>query len=104
MEQYRKDDTINAFLNNPSSPEVDVDVQKVALQPMTSPPSRASVDFYLVEYAPADHSVLKKTLYTANFLFVFKDQVPNELIPVNPLGLTISYFRQDQAFTSEGQK
>ena len=104
MEQYRKDDTINAFLNNPSSPEVDVDVQKVALQPMTSPPSRASVDFYLVEYAPADHSVLKKTLYTANFLFVFKEQVPNELIPVNPLGLTISYFRQDQAFTSEGQK
>jgi len=27
--------------------------------------------------------------------------VPNELIPTNPLGLTITYFRQDQAFTSE---
>src|SRR4029079_12181168 len=78
MEQYRKDDTINAFLNNPSSPEVDVDVQKVALQPMGTAPYRASVDFYVVEYAPADHSVLKKTLYTANFLFVFKDQVPND--------------------------
>ena len=104
MEQYRKDDTINSFLNNPSSPEVDVDVQKVALQPMGAPPYRASVDFYVVEYAPADHSVLKKTLYTANFLFQFKDQVPNELIPVNPLGLTITYFRQDQAFTSEGQR
>jgi type IV secretory pathway TrbF-like protein len=104
MEQYRKDDTINSFLNNPSSPEVDVDVQKVALQPMVSAPYHASVDFYVVEYAPADHSVLKKTLYTANFLFVFKDQVPNELIPVNPLGLTITYFREDQAFTSEGQK
>jgi len=101
MEQYRKDDTINSFLNNPSSPEVDVDVEKVALQPMTSAPYRASVDFYLVEYAPADHSVIKKTLYTSNFLFMFKDQVPNELIPVNPLGLTITYFRQDQAFTSE---
>jgi len=104
MEQYRKDDTINAFLNNPSSPEVDVDVQKVALQPMATAPYRASVDFHVVEYAPADHSVLKKTLYTANFLFVFKDQVPNELIPVNPLGLTITYFRQDQAFTTEGQR
>ena len=104
MEQYRKDDTINSFLNNPSSPEVDVDVQKVALQPMTAAPYHASVDFYVVEYAPADHSMLKKTLYTANFLFQFKDQVPNELIPVNPLGLTITYFRQDQAFTSEGQR
>ncbi len=104
MEQYRKDDTINSFLNNPSSPEVDVDVQKVALQPMTAAPYHASVDFYVVEYAPADHSVLEKTLYTANFLFQFKDQVPNELIPVNPLGLTITYFREDQAFTSEGQR
>ena len=104
MEQYRKDDIINAFLSNPSSPEVDVDVEKVALEPMSNPPYRASVDFYLIEYAPADHSVLKKTLYTANFLFQFKDQVPNDLIPVNPLGLTITYFRQDQAFTSEGQQ
>ena len=103
MEQYRKDDTINSFLSNPSSPEVDVDVEKVTLQPMSNAPYQASVDFYLIEYAPADHSVLKKTLYTANFLFQFKDQVPNDLIPVNPLGLTITYFRQDQAFTSETQ-
>lgn len=103
MEQYRKDDTINSFLSNPSSPEVDVDVEKVALQPMSNAPFHASVDFYLIEYAPADHSVLKKTLYTANFLFQFKDQVPNDLIPVNPLGLTITYFRQDQAFTSDTQ-
>jgi len=104
MEQYRKDDTINAFLTNPSSPEVDIDVEKVALQPMQAPPYRASVDFYRVEYAPADHSILKKTLYTANFLFVFKDDVPNELIPANPLGLTITYFREDQAFSNEVQR
>ena len=103
MEQYRKDDTINSFLSNPSSPEVDVEVEKVALEPMSNAPYHASVDFYLIEYAPADHSVLKKTLYTANFLFQFKDQVPNDLIPVNPLGLTITYFRQDQAFTSDTQ-
>jgi hypothetical protein len=24
--------------------------------------------------------------------------VPNELIPINPLGMTITYFREDQAF------
>ena len=101
MEQYRKDDTINTFLNNPASPLVDIDVQKVALQPMQKPPYRASVDFYRVEYAPADHSILKKTLYTANFLFQFKEDVPNDLIPVNPLGLTITYFREDQAFTDQ---
>jgi type IV secretory pathway TrbF-like protein len=73
MGQYKRDDTINTFLTNPSSPAVDIDVEKVALQPMQAPPYRASVDFYRVEYAPADHSVLKKTLYTANFIFLFKD-------------------------------
>ena len=46
----------------------------------------------------ADHSVMRKTLYTASFLFSFRDHVPNQDILVNPLGLTITYFREDQAF------
>jgi len=62
------------------------------------------VDFYRVEYEPADHSVLKKTLYTASFLYLFRDSVPNALIPVNPLGLEITYFRVDQAFTDAVNK
>ena len=40
----------------------------------------------------------KRTLYTANFVFFFRSQVPNDLIPINPLGLTITYFREDEAF------
>lgn len=101
MEAYRKVDTINSFLTNPADPEVDIDVNKVTLEQLQTPPFRASVDFYRVEYAPADHSLLKRTLYTATFVFMFKEQVPNELIPINPLGLTITYFREDQAFTNE---
>jgi type IV secretory pathway TrbF-like protein len=104
IEQSRKDDTIRAFLNNPSAPEVDVEVQKVALEAMQKPPYRASVDFVRVEYAPADHSVLRKTRYTANLVFLFKDEVPSELIPINPLGLTVTYFRQDQAFNDEADR
>jgi type IV secretory pathway component VirB8 len=101
MEQHKKEDTVDKFLTNPSSPEIDIEIQKVALETMEKAPYRAAVDFYRVEYAPADHSVLSKTLYTANFVFLFKDEVPNELIPVNPLGMTITYFRDDEAFTSE---
>lgn len=104
MEQHRKEDTVEKFLNDPSSPEVDIEIRKVALESMEKPPYRASVDFYRVEYAPADHSVLNRMLSTANLVFLFKDQVPNELIPVNPLGMTITYFREDQAFTSEATK
>ena len=98
LDEYRKTDIVRKFLTNTAAPEIDVDVKKVALEELETPPYRARVDFYMVYYSPADHSELKRDLYTANFLFVFKSQVPNELIPINPLGLTVTYFREDQAF------
>jgi len=98
LDVYRKDDIIKKFLTNTSAPEIDVEVKKVALEDLTSPPYKARVDFYLVYYSAADHAELKRDLYTANFVFVFKNKVPNELIPINPLGLAITYFREDEAF------
>jgi len=98
FDAYRKDDIIKKFLTNTAAPEIDVEVKKVALEDMQAPPYKARVDFYMVYYSPADHSELKRDLYTANFVFIFKSQVPNELIPINPLGLSITYFREDQAF------
>ena len=98
LDAYRKDDIIKKFLMNTSASEIDVEVKKVALEGMQTPPFKARVDFYLVYYSPADHSEIKRDLYTANFVFVFKSKVPNELIPINPLGIAITYFREDQAF------
>jgi len=98
FDAYRKDDVIKKFITNTAAPEIDVDVQKVSLEGMQTSPFRATVDFYMVYYSPADHSELKRDLYTASFVFVFKSQVPNEWIPINPLGLTITYFREDEAF------
>jgi type IV secretion system protein VirB5 len=98
LDAYRKDDIIKKFITNTAAPEIDVQVKKVALEEMQTAPFRARVDFYMVYYSPADHSELKRDLYTANFVFVFKTQVPNELIPINPLGITIAYFREDEAF------
>src|SRR5467141_4677380 len=98
LDEYRKTDIVRKFLTNTAAPEIDIEVKKVALEELQTPPYRARVDFYMVYYSPADHSELKRDLYTANFLFLFKAQVPNELIPINPLGLTITYFREDQAF------
>jgi type IV secretory pathway component VirB8 len=98
LDAYRKDDIIKKFITNTAAPEIDVNVKKVALEEMQTPPFRARVDFYLVYYSPADHSELKRDLYSANFVFVFRAQVPNELIPINPLGLSVTYFREDEAF------
>jgi len=98
LDAYRKDDIIKKFLMNTSAAEIDVEVKKVALEDMQTPPYKARVDFYMVYYSPADHSEIKRDLYTANFVFVFKSKVANELIPINPLGVAITYFREDQAF------
>ena len=98
LDAYRKDDIIKKFLMNTSAAEVDIEVKKVALEDMQSPPFKGRADFYMVYYSPADHSEIKRDLYTATFVFVFKNKVPNELIPINPLGVAITYFREDQAF------
>lgn len=99
IQAFKQKNTIKTFLADNLAPESDIDVQQVVIEPMEKPPFKATVDFYEIQYSPADHSVMRKTLYTASFLFSFRDHVPNQDILVNPLGLTITYFREDQAFT-----
>ncbi len=98
MESHQNTEAFKNYIQNAAAPDVDVDVQKVTLEGLEQPPYKARVDFYLVEHVPGDPTPRKKTLYTATFVFLFKSNVPNELIPINPLGLTIAYFREDQAF------
>jgi type IV secretory pathway TrbF-like protein len=95
---FKRKGPIKNFLADGLAPERDLDVQQVVIEPMEKAPYKATVDFFEIEYSPADHSVLKRTLYTASLLFMFREQVPNEDILVNPLGLTITYFREDEAF------
>jgi len=98
IDAYKRSDVIKTFLVNASTPEIDIDVMKVALEDMHNTPYKARVDFYMVYYSPVDRSEIKRVLYTANFVFVFRPNVPNELIPINPLGMAITYFREDEAF------
>ena len=73
-------------------------VKNVSIEDLRNQPYHATVDFEKIFYAAADRVPAKREKYIANFVFVVKDHVPNALIPVNPLGLTITYFREDQAF------
>jgi type IV secretory pathway component VirB8 len=98
IQQFKQKGTIKAFLTDKLAPETDVDVLQVVVEPMDKPPYKASVDFSEIEYSPSDHSVLRRRLYTASFLFSFRDRIPNEDILINPLGLTVTYFREDEAF------
>jgi len=97
QEAWKKDKLIENYLNNPQA-DVEVDVVKVSIEDLRSAPYKASVDFFEVFYNPLDRTETKRVFYTAHFVFLFRDSVSNDLIQVNPLGLAITYFREDAAF------
>jgi type IV secretory pathway TrbF-like protein len=96
LHEYERRNTIEQFLAS-QDPEVDVLVNNVAIEDLRAAPYRASVDFELVYSQRGSQAETKRERHTGSFVFAFR-QVSNDVIPTNPLGLTISYFRTDQAF------
>lgn len=82
-----------------SADEVDVVVQNVSLSELARSPYRASVTFQKVRLTPGTRQERGRDTYIAQIDFVFADVVPAAYVPVNPLGLQITYVRVDQAFT-----
>ena len=72
-------------------------ITNVSIEDLRTAPYHATVDFEKVYYS-ADRQEIRRDEYVANFVFIVKDRVPNNYIPINPLGLTITYFREDQSF------
>jgi type IV secretory pathway component VirB8 len=99
LREFKQKGVIKAFLSDNLAPERDIDVQQVIIEPMEKTPYKATVDFFETQYSPVDHSIAKRKLFTASFLFTFREHVPNEEILTNPLGLAIGYFREDEAFS-----
>ena len=98
LEKYKKEKVIDSFLLDPSQPNIDIEIKNVAIEDLRQPPFRARIEFYKILTSPLDHTEQKRELWTANVVYTFRDQVRNEMLPLNPLGLTITYFREDQAF------
>jgi type IV secretion system protein VirB5 len=99
MEANKKSGLIERFLTS-GGEETDVRVKNVTLEDLRQPPYRAPVDFEKVYLAPVTRTELRREAFVANLVFVLNEKVDNARIPVNPLGLTITYFRDDQAFVT----
>jgi type IV secretory pathway TrbF-like protein len=97
IEANRKTPVIEQFLANPAE-EIEVHVTNVSIEDLRTPPYHATVDFEKLYHSADDRTETKHEKYVAHFVFVVRDRVPNAMIPVNPLGLAITYFREDQAF------
>jgi type IV secretory pathway TrbF-like protein len=98
IEQNKKSKLVESFLLDPSAPSVDVEIKNVAIEDLRSAPYKARIEFYKVYTNPLDHTESKRELWTANVVYTFRERVSNDMLLVNPLGLTITYFREDQAF------
>ena len=89
--------TIERFLTG-TADEIEIQVKNVTLEELEKPPYRAVVQFERVYYAVGNRQEHARDTCVAHLTFVVRDQVPNAAIPVNPLGLTVTYVRVDQAF------
>ena len=68
------------------------------LDDLRQSPYSARIEFEKVFTNSADQTELKRERWTATVTYVFRENVKNNELAVNPLGLTIVRFRADQAF------
>ena len=89
---------LETFLLDPGAPNVDIEIRSVILEDTRQAPYRARVEFEKVLRSPGDQQEESRERWTANVVYGLRDEVPNEMLLTNPLGLVISYVHEDQAF------
>jgi type IV secretory pathway TrbF-like protein len=94
--QDRRSQWLPKFLTS-SDDDVNVVINNVVIEDLAAEPYRARVEFTKI-FTNTTGTEIKRENWAAEFLFRFNPNVPNSLVPHNPLGLAITYFRQDQAF------
>jgi type IV secretory pathway TrbF-like protein len=99
IDQERKNNLIQNYVRDTGLPFVDVEVKNVVLDDLRQSPYSARIEFEKVFTNPADHSEVKRERWTATVTYVFRENVRNNELAVDPLGLTIVRFRADQAFS-----
>jgi len=95
-----KGKTLENFLLDPSSPNIDIEIKAVVLDDTRQAPYTAHVEFDKIFRSPGDEQEQRREGWTANVVYSFRDEVPNAMLLTNPLGLVISYVHEDQAFGS----
>jgi type IV secretion system protein VirB5 len=98
IQRFQKAKTLESFLLDPSQPNVDIEIHSVVLEDLRQPPYRAEIEFDKVFRSPGNIDEQRRERWTANVVYGFRDEVPNQMLLTNPLGLVITYCREDQAF------
>ena len=75
--------------------ETEVAVDAVRIRPTREEPYRAHLDFTEIRRDGTGREV-ERVRWASEFEFRFLKETPPELLPVNPIGLSITYFRADR--------
>jgi type IV secretory pathway TrbF-like protein len=95
---HQKNRTIETFLSDPSIPNTYIEVTQIVLDHLNSPPYQGTIEFTAKQMDTDSAEPLSVARYTATVQFVIRDDVPNSLVPINPLGFSIIAFHDQQAF------
>ena len=98
LARVNKAKTLETFLLDPGAPNVDIEIKAVVLEDTRQAPYRAHVEFEKVFRSVGDQQEQRRERWTANVVYGFREEVPNQMLLTNPLGLVISYVHEDQAF------
>jgi type IV secretory pathway TrbF-like protein len=79
--------------------DAEVTVKNVVIEDLENEPYRARVEFNKM-FTGVSGAESKRENWAAEIVFRINPDIPNQLIPHNPLGLAITYFREDQAFNN----
>ncbi len=96
--RVNKAKTLDTFLLDPGAPNVDIEIHAVVLEDLRQSPYRAHIEFEKVFRSLGDQQEQRRERWTANVVYDFRDEVPNQMLLTNPLGLVIGYVHEDQAF------
>ncbi len=98
IQRFQKQKILESFLLDPSQPNIDIEIRSVVLEDLRQPPYRAEIEFDKIFRAPGNIDEQRRERWTANVVYGFRDEVPNAMLLTNPLGLVITYCREDQSF------
>src|SRR5487761_1000840 len=86
--EEQKNKVIQTYRDDSLLPYVDVEVKNVVLDDLRQSPYSARIEFEKVYTNPTDHTELKRERWVASVTYVFRENVKNNELAVNPLGLT----------------
>lgn len=81
--------------------DYEVKVQQVVLRQTQIKPYEAEVDYVVEKTDASSRQVMESKNYTASIQYVIVEEIPNEIVVHNPIGLKITHLRSDEAFRKE---